>query len=758
MSSPGNNNSSLRPGWYKGSGPGGGKGFQPPPTVSDRGEKARASSVGTVKEAAAGRDSNKFAALLDDDDGPGLDLGLENGVHGAESKPLPPQPVNNSRSEAFRSSFNRSASTGTKPSGRSLADLAARVPEGAAPGGVPVHAATRRQAPAYEAAKAGGGPARYSAMRANDPVIPSVVTDSSKPDPKIVRYTREKLLSLRAASKGDDPGPPECLKELDGAVIISSTVQDPVCWDTLDAEEIWESVRERRPSVQVAPAKPPGVSLEIDPRRRIAPSNGRWQRGVALPPPEEARRKEREADNPNELWDDPVGGVTGAASDFSSFGALPAGDDDDSVFDFEKMTEASRKLEEEMHGIPKSDNEDDDDHGVDDDESEMHNKKKVDISRPLASAGTTLVSGSGDDVNVFEDFDAPAEPAVVPESTALASTEADVATPTVRGGEEDPSASSRLMKMIGVSRQPMQEGDEASKSNSNPWGASASTSNEIAGGTSVDPIIGTTSGGLGVSLNPWGDPVTSTSGPQPNGGMELEIRLGPFDGDQKSREIQVSSEREKMAMQEAEMRRRMLQEEEAQRRSLEQQRSELGRQQQPSGQQQSPHQQSQIELVLMERICVILENSWGQSDLGSVLSTLHAEDSRVIPLLSIVDSLRALIARSPHRVALRRDPGFGGDMAVLLMTNAQWQQQQQVQARMQQEELQRRQMEKEAVARAQAQGRLVASINHDAPWFYSDPQNNIQVCLKARTLFSMYKSHLMVLTLVFVAPEGPFPW
>lgn len=751
MSSPGNNNSSLRPGWYKGSGPGGGKGFQPPPTVPDRGEKARASSVGTAKEAS--RDSNKFAALLDDDDGPGLDLGLENGVHGAESKP---PPVNNSRSEAFRSSFNRSASTGTKPSGRSLADLAARVPEGA-----PGISATRRQPPAYEGAKS-GGTTRFSAMRASDPAIPSGMIDSYKPDPKIIRYTREKLLSLRPALKGEDPGPPECLKELEGSVIISPIVQDPVCWDTFDAEEIWESVRERRPS-QVVPTKPPGV-LEGDLRRRNAPSNGRWQRGVALPPPEEARRREREADNPNELWDDPVGGVIGAASDFSSFGALPAGEDDDNVFDFEKMTEASRKLEEEIHGVSKIDV-DDDDHDRDDDESEMHSKKKVDISRPLASAGTTLVSGSGDDVNVFEDFDTPSEPATELEPDTVASTESDAATPAVRGGEEDPSASSRLMKMIGVSRQPTQEGDEASKSSSNPWGAaSPNKSHESSGTTTIDPIIGSIGGGVGVSLNPWGDPVASTSGPQSSGGMDLGIHLGPFDGDQKSREIQITSEREKMALQEAEMRRRRLQEEEAQRRSIAQQKAELERQQQPAAQQQPSPQQSQIELVLMERICVILENSWGQSDLGSVLSTLHAEDSRVIPLLSNVDSLRALVARSPHRVALRRDPGFGGDMAVLLMTNAQWQQQQQqqqVQARMQQEELQRRQLEKEAVARAQAQqaqGRLVASINHESPWFYSDPQNNIQVRQNVRFVFCGKAAHFGSHTRFLFSLEGTFPW
>jgi hypothetical protein len=190
----------------------------------------------------------------------------------------------------------------------------------------------------------------------------------------------------------------------------------------------------------------------------------------------------------------------------------------------------------------------------------------------------------------------------------------------------------------------------------------------------------------------------------------------------------MTVEREKIAQHEAEMRRRR-QEQEAQQRAIEQQKAA---QQAAARQQQQPtSQQTQIELVLMERIGVILENSWGQSDLLSILSTLHSEDSRVIPLLGNVDALRALIARSPQRVALRREPGFGGEMAVLQMTNSQWQQaqeQQRSQSRAQQEQIQRRKNEEAAAAaRAQAQNRVAAAINFHAPWFYSDPQGNIQV-------------------------------
>lgn len=469
-----------------------------------------------------------------------------------------------------------------------------------------------------------------------------------------------------------------------------------------------------------APEAPPGglrPSLAEpttgDPRRRNAPSSGRWQRGVALPPPEEGgRRKERDAENPNELWDDPVGGATGAASDFSAFGAMPL--DEGEVVHLNKMAEASKKLEEELQEAALSDTdipEGDDQHMI-----------KIDKSRPLASAGMTIASGSGDGVNVFEDFDSPAEP----QATA------------VRGGGEDPTASSRLMKMIGV--EPPKNDGEAKDASSNPWATSADNA-------SADPVIGSIGG---LSLNPWGSTVGQAPGSQPpDRGMDLS---SVFAAEQKAQ----AAEMEKRAQQEAEMRRR--QEEEVQRRSLAQRQAEdQARQQQAQAavmQQQQPSPQSQVELVLMERICSILENSWGRSDLVSVLTTLHSEDSRVIPLLGNVDALRALIARSPQRIALRRDPNFAGDMAVLLMTNAQWQQQQQVQARLQQEDLQRRRLEEEERARVQALNRATAQINPDAPWFYSDPQANIQV----RERICGVARNVLPLLIHFCCFTGTFSW
>ena len=514
------------------------------------------------------------------------------------------------------------------------------------------------------------------------------------------------------------------------------------------------------------PKAAPGLPAEgVRPRGSIAaPSSGRWQRGVALPPSEDGgRRRERDAENPNELWDDPLGGAMGAAADFSAFGAMPEDPTDPSEpFDFDKMAEASKKLEEEMHGDRAAS-------ADDDDPDNQQHTVKIDPKRPLASIGTTITSGSGDDVNVFEDFDAPGSE---PENDAAA----------VRSGDADPTASSRLMKMIGVNRDPPQVEASSSGENketpSNPWGSSTNEdipnrSEHSSGGDIIGSVGGAQSS---VPSNPWGDPVVPSAAPQQQssaGGMDLAARLGAFAAEQKAREAQVAVQMEQR-VQEAEILRRR-QEEEAQRRAMAQRQADEQRayqqQQQQQAQaaamqqqqqQQGASQQSQVELVLMERICAILENSWGRSDLVSILSTLHSEDSRVIPLLGNVDALRALISRHPQRVALRRDPNFAGDMAVLVLTNSQWQQQQASRARARQEEMQRleqqRRMEEEARARSEAQNRVVANINPDAPWFYSDPQNNIQV--RALWQFRYYEFYGLMLLTLFLAlwdAIGSFP-
>jgi hypothetical protein len=437
-----------------------------------------------------------------------------------------------------------------------------------------------------------------------------------------------------------------------------------VCWDTFDAEEIWATVPARRSSTGMGPTKAGTGIPQNDERRRVAAGGGggRWQRGVALPPPEEGgRRRDKESDNPNDLWDDPVGGATGAAADFSAFGDMPA--DDGAAFDFDKMADESRKLEEELRGTSSS--------GVD-----LSQAKTVDTKRPLAAVGTTIMSGSGDDVNVFEDFDDPA-------NDQAAGSGGD-------SGAADPSASSRLMQMIGVNKDP-DEGEIAKEASLNPWGSTEDS-------TKSDTAI---------PLNPWGAPIGGAVSGQNTGGL-----LGAFASGGQT-EADILRQR-----QEEERQRLLAQQREAEERARHQQAAAMQQQQ------QAATQQSQVELVLMERICAMLEKTWGRSDLVSILTTLHSEDSRVIPLLNNVDSLRALIARSPQRVALRRDPSFPGEMAVLLVTNAQWQQQQQQRAQQQQQQEMQQRME---MQRRQEQAARPAAIDANAPWFYSDPQGNIQV-------------------------------
>jgi hypothetical protein len=654
-------NSSLRPAWHRGNESG--RGFQPPPTVAS--ERTRSQSIGTEPQDSAPNSSfNKFAALDDDEELAG----------DASNSKNEDGPKENSRSEALRtgpSGRTPSAASSSKVSGRSLADLAARAPD--------------------KPRSSSKGPETSTAPSTDVPVV--------EVKAKVVRFTRERLLSMRPSPLS---APPPHMKGIEGTVILSLVPQEPVCFLTFEAEEIWAAVpRERRPAV-----KPVSALREAPEERRPASNRrdgggtafggSRWQRGQALPPADQAKKaREKETDNPDELWDDPAADV--AASDFTAFGgSLDDRSDAGSAgeaFDFDKMAEASRRLEEEMHG-PRSRASSDatgatGQNGEEDEDAAPD--VKVDPKRPLAAVGTTIRSGSGDNVNVFEDFDDPdseAEPEPVP----------------IKASAEDPSASSRLMKMIGVvkddpgsSEFPIAEAPAAPT-----WGAKE---------------------GSVIPLNPWG------SGPaQGSSGGQQQLQQRELDLQARLRE---GAEAERKAR-EAELRRRQQEQEVAQQRAVaQQQEQERSSRSNPAATHQAGVQ-TQVEMVLVERVSTILETSWGRGDLMSVLSTLHAEDSRVIPLLNNVDALRALLLRNPRRISLRQDPASRAEMAVLLVTNVQWQQQQEQEARAEQEEMQRREqqlrMEEErkvAAARAQSDFRNFKVIA-DAPWFYSDPQNNIQ--------------------------------
>ncbi len=493
-----------------------------------------------------------------------------------------------------------------------------------------------------------------------------------------------------------------------------------MCWDNFDPDEIWAQVPVRmQRSGSIGEAKGTIRSSRIDAvddkrtnTRASTSEGGRWQRGVALPPPEESanrrRSQQEDAENPNDLWDDPLGGgPTGAASDFSAFGAIPdepgSGDGGD-AFDFDKMTEATNRFEMERRGSKGSD-------GLSDDEDEKIHSIHVNPQRPLASAGTTIQSGSGDDVNVFEDFETPGES---DQSEALA-----------KGAEENKDASSRLMEMIGVNKE-------------EPNAVTAEPEPEVPALKQEDAwVLGGDSSkeqrSAVIPSNPWGSIIGADPNLQQQSGIDLSSRLEAASAEQKAREAQIA----------AEMERRKEQEEEAKRRA----------QQQQQQQQQPAAKPSQVELVLMERISTFLENSWGRSDLMSILSTLHAEDSRVIPLLGNVDALRALIARHPTRIGLRQDPAFGSEMAVLLLTNSQYMKVEQL-AR--QEELQRleQQRREEAMRQAAAQKPQVPVISADAPWFYSDPQGNVQVRTIVCTLSFRF---VELLSCLLLDPVGTVP-
>jgi hypothetical protein len=478
-----------------------------------------------------------------------------------------------------------------------------------------------------------------------------------------------------------------------------------VCWDNFDADEIWNQSRERRtakapstgmPGIPGMPGMPaiPAISVrrELEPADHRSSSRGRddanrWQRGVALPPAGEGSRRERggrydESDDPDDLWDDPMS-ATEAAADFSAFGGSldeAPKSIDENTFDLTMMAEAAKNFDDDVLGTSKNGS-------IDVADSYDH---AVNPKRPLAGVGTTIRSGSGDDVNVFEDF---AHPDVSANKEAI------------KSGGESKSASSRLMEMIGVSTG---EGKVAE----NP--AAEANSN------STESNIFSAFGASVVPSNPWGAPMPS-SDPQPSvGGLDLAAKLRETD---QNAELKLSRKRD-----EEEKRRAVMI---AQQQHSEQQ----ARQAAMQNQQQKPQQQpeySQVELILCERISTILENTWGRSDLMTVLQTLHSDDSRVVPLLGTVDALRALIVRHPGRFGLTKDPTFGAEMAVLVTNNAQWQQQNASEdlQRRQQEEHQQMMAAKEAEAIAEAQAKARASepiVITDAPWYYADPQGNVQV-------------------------------
>jgi GYF domain len=759
-----NTGGSLRPAWNRGNS----KGFQPPPQVEQQQQPSRknmhsadgdnrhnnnSNNNSHQQNSTSQRDNyNKFSALdIDDDDvviattTSGTTTATHTNATTNTADTSKVTATTSATTETTSSIATNSRSEGLRSTGRSLADLAARVP--------------------VERTGSRFSKLRTSSIGSGEGVATVVETKTIQPsavaEEKVIRYTRERLLSLRPQPL---PAPRELLKkELEGSLILSDVAQDPVCWDNLDTDKIWSTVAGRRGNKEdmnslgtsglVGGAVRRSGSVNAGPPslRREASGNtggGRWQRGVALPPEGSAltiggskqqrlnrdvgsnsHNHHRDAENPNDLWDDPESSGDGALMDFSAFG--DTGGDTDGAFDFDKMAEASKKLEDELHGgrSRTSSNATNDDDVADVNVP----SKTINPNRPLSTAGTTIRSGSGDHVNVFEDFDVPG--AIAEDgagSTKITenktSTSESSAIPTIKAANEDPTASSRLMAMIGVKKDESAAKDAALTA----WGESAAMSLPH---PAAEPAAR-------VSLNPWGDSIltgttTSVTTSATLANVVPSTGTGTNDMRQHSLDLQARMRQAELEQQKLEENRRLQEELQRQRQQQEQEQERalvLQQQQQQAG------VQSQVELVLMERISTILENSWGRSDLITILSTLHAEDPRVVRILSNIDALRALLMRNPRRVALRQDPSLRVEMVALLITNTQWHTQQQQQEaiqqqqalhhqqQQQQDELQRlaqqRRMEEQqaAAARAQQQPQIIP----DAPWYYSDPSKNIQ--------------------------------
>lgn len=199
------------------------------------------------------KNRNPFAMLDDEDDA----AGAGNTGGGGNSGPSEPN-SGGGRFSNLKSSDNRhtssssaaaspsrplhrSASGGAEPKrsgGRSLADLAKRVSDRSTDnyrGSVDRGERHSRSSSAGMARNRSGsgeglGYGNSGDHRGNNDRDRSASHGSSGgmegivSGAKVIRYTREKLLSLRG--RGDDPLP-ECFKELEGAVVVSNNPQDP---------------------------------------------------------------------------------------------------------------------------------------------------------------------------------------------------------------------------------------------------------------------------------------------------------------------------------------------------------------------------------------------------------------------------------------------------------------------------------------------------------------------------------------------------
>jgi len=595
---------------------------------------------------------------------------------------------------------------------------------------------------------------------------------------------------------------PTVLQHLVGIVILADQALDPVSFDEFDADEIWAAASSigRGGISRTTSSGSGGITLhaanssanssstttalkgtsstlllsEVGPTtsanpliRKGSDAGGRWERGVALPPPGEDHRSnnirnEAEASSADDLWDDPLVVATndtipkGAAADFSSFSipmanimegapARTTTNATNSRFDLATLSEATLRFEEEIH--PEKIKRTDSSSSADALEVKI---RDVNPTRPLASAGMTIRSGSGDHVNVFEDFDEE----FLPEDEQQSEVEQPTGTPTTittttttsvpEAAEEnttketlaiDETAIANDVPTTGLSNSTV--GSENSPSivpsiSSSHTETASSRLMQMIGMDSVEVSSPWTSAGLelkpsfSLPRNPWGEPL---------GGVGVSSREVEWKALQEA-ELQRQRQVEEQAKILEEQKRLALlklqqQQDEERKRIAAAQQEAAARQAAAAAQQQQ--QPSQVELVLMERISTILENSWGKADLMAILTALHRDDARVIPLLPNHEALKALLLRHPNRIQLGRDPAYGVDVAALTLTNSQFASLQQEQQQEIQRQQQRHHQQQQATAAAEAQARSIyqqlqqrPKVSSKAPWYYADPQGNIQ--------------------------------
>ena len=673
---------------------------------------------------------NSFSVLSGEDDaagaaGPPLNKPTSTSFGRAKSMPF-----GSPRTSGDGGGSGGSSRTLKSRSGRSLADLAAQQQSSSMTRSHSTHASSSGGG----GGSSGGGGRRGSLAsafedRASSRGGGSSILAAMADEKNVIRYTREKLLSMRPRPDPSSSSRPATLESiLGGTALLSDTPLDPgkslvlilvfhcwfecidsgtsfffcyykVCYDTFDADEIWQAAKSRGGTTKAPSARSLSDSRDNVEDRKSKGGPGRWQRGIALPPAEDSHRNGRnggggrydDADHPEDLWDDPVT-PQAAAADFSAFGGSLDDEprarngsigSDSAGFDLGAMSEMSKKFDQDIHGSTTESG------------SESLNTS-IDPLRPLADAGTTIKSGSGDDVNVFEDFASPEEVGGGP------------AERSIRSGDEEQNASSRLMQMIGVTPE-AKDGVELESSKAKESVQQETAQSMFSGFSSSVPS------------NPWGDPIIPSHDVNKQNSLGLDLSA-----------LTLQREQE-----EEEERRRLLEEK---KRQQAQQEAELQRQQALRTQQQAQQQQQheQVERILTERVSGILENSWGRCELTSILQTLHSEDPRVIPLLGTVDALRALLSRHPLRIRLAKDPTFGAEMAVLQMTNSQWQQRASEETQRRQQEEQQKLLAQQQQAAAAAKAKEAAELRAqeatvenvvitDSPWFYADPQGNVQV-------------------------------